>query len=132
VPVDVVAGTLDGVVLVRGLAVQHGVAQPVEHRGHEFPHVRREGRQHSGQVVGGPVAGHVGLAEADRAGGAEPVEERARPDQAKDRVRRAPTAVASSARLDDAQRDPSDGVVEDALRDRGAHRGVRHGRDVRP
>ena len=61
-----------------------------------------ERRQHAGQVVGGPVAGHVGLAEADRAGGAEPGEERFGTDEpaspGRRRRRRRSCAVGSATR----------------------------------
>ena len=62
--------------------------------------MRRECAQHTGEVVGGPVARHVGLAEPDAAGGADPLKEHRGPDQAKYRVLAASAAVGSAGRFD--------------------------------
>ena len=121
VVVDVLARALDGVVVVLRLAAEHGVAQLVQERRNQVAHVRRERGEHAGEVVGRPVTGHVGLAEPDRAGRAEALEERGRADEVHHRRARRPAAVAGVVALAHAQRETVRGVAEDAFRDRGAH-----------
>ena len=59
-------------------------------------HLPGEHGEQAGQVVGVPVTGHVGLAEPDQPGGADPLVEVPRPVQRQDRRARAAAAETGS------------------------------------
>ena len=63
---DVAAGLIRAVVLGAGLTGQRDRTHPLQRPGHQIGHRRRERGQDPGEVIGHPLAGHVGLAEADQ------------------------------------------------------------------
>jgi len=67
------------------VALHVQVAQPLQPRGDELGHLRGEDGEDAGKVVGRPVAGHVGLAEADQTALPDSGEERVRSDEAQHR-----------------------------------------------
>ena len=77
--VDVIACALDRVVMGLRDPTEHRMPKPVQRLRDERAHVRGEGRQHAGEVVRRPVAGHVGLTETDGSSHAQPRVERVRP-----------------------------------------------------
>ena len=72
VPGDVRAGVLLGVPLGPGRAGQVQPAQFLQRFGHQLSDAGGEDLHHRGEVIGVPVAGHVGLAQADQSAVAEP------------------------------------------------------------
>jgi hypothetical protein len=93
VAADVAPRARDGLQVVRRPAADGQPAQPLQPGRDEVGGVRGEHREQPGQVGAVPVAGHVGLAEPDQAGRAEPAEELAGPVDVHDRGRRSPAAV---------------------------------------
>ncbi len=132
VPLDVLAGALDGVVVGLRDPVQDGVSQLLQRGGDQIPHVRGERRQYSRDVVRCPVAGHERLAEADRAARADAMEEIVGTHQPQDGRVDATAAVGAAVRFDDAHRQPVDSVPEQASGHGRAEGLVRNRCDVRP
>ncbi len=95
---DVAPGARDGLQVVARLAADGEPPQALQPGRHELGGVLGQDGEQRGQVlpVFGqrtvPVAGHVGLAEPDQAGGAEPAVELPGPAQHHDRGVRSPAA----------------------------------------
>jgi len=104
--------------------------------------VRGEHGEQAGQVGAVPVAGHVGLAEPDQAGGAEAAEEVPGPAHDHDRGGRTTrtqhlmalylTALEPAVRQLDPQRQPGHRRGEQGAGHGRARRGTRHRGDVGP
>jgi hypothetical protein len=84
--------------------------------------MRREYTQDTGEVIGGPVTGHIRLAEPDAARGANPLIERRRPNQLKYWILAAAAAIYSAGRFDDPKWDTRNHAVKQLARDRGPNR----------
>ena len=134
VPGDVGAGVLLGVAFPARLARQVEAAQLLQRLGHERADAGGEHLHHGGEVVGVPVAGHVGLAQADQAAVAEPGGEGFRPVDGHDGVGGAGSLVRRPAqccfaqycavRVPDFQRQPAHGGLEDGVRGASGHTGL--------
>ena len=123
------------VLLVRGLGPLDHVPQPLQQRVHEGGHPAGERRQQVGEVgagAGRPVAGHVGLAEADLHVGAQPGEDVGRPDQLHHRGVLAAGTEHAAVREDDPDRQRGHRPAEEDLGDGGVHRHARRRREPRP
>ena len=105
----------------------YDAAQPLQRPRHQLRQPLGERRQHPGQVVGVPLAGHVGLAEADLAGAAEAVEEGVRPDLHARRARLPAQRLPVRARSPPAARSPAAERVRTAARAIRARAGRRGG-----
>ena len=128
-----VAAVLRAVLLVRRLGALDHVPQPLQQRVHEGGHPAGERRQQVGEVGAGarrPVAGHVGLAEADLRVGASREKNDGRPDQIHHRGVLAAGAEDAAVGEDDADRERRHRAAEDQLGDAGVHR--RRGGVARP
>jgi hypothetical protein len=75
VPGDVVAGVLLGAALGLGVPGDDKCAQLLQRLGNEGGDVPAQLGEEATEVLGVPVAGHVGLAEADQLVGADAAEE---------------------------------------------------------
>ena len=129
---DVAPGALDGLRVVGRLAAHGQRAQPLQPGRHELVDMSGEDGEQPGQVGAVPVAGHVGLAEPDQAGGTEAAEELPRPVQDHDRGGRGLRAEDPAVRQPDPQRQPGHrGVEQGARHGRADGRARRHG-DVGP
>jgi hypothetical protein len=104
VTADVAARAFPGLRVIRRLLAHRELAQPLLPGRHEVAHVGGEDGEQAGQVGAVPVAGHVRLAEADQAGGAEAAEEVPGPVQDHDRGGRRTPADQLSVREPDPQR----------------------------
>ena len=76
---DVAPGLREAVVLRARVPHHRERPEPLQRRGNEFDEALGELGEHAGQIVGVPVACHVGLAEADQAVAADPAHQRVRP-----------------------------------------------------
>ena len=109
---DVAPCTRDRLQVVRRLGADGQPAQPLQPGRDELGGVRGEHGEQPGQVGAVPVPRHVGLAEPDQAGGAEPAEELPGPVQAHDRGGRSPGTVQASVGQADPHRQPDDRRAE--------------------
>ena len=130
VPGDVGAGVLLRVPFLARLARKVEAAQFLQRLGHQRPHPGGEDLHHGGEVIGVPVPGHVGLAQADQAAVAEPGGEGLRTVHGHDRVRRVPSARVrrglaqdGAVGVADFQRKPAHGGLEDGVRGPAGHAG---------
>ena len=82
---DVAAGTFSCLPVGGRRTADGDRAQPLQPGRDEVGDVAGQDGEKFGQVRAVPVAGQIGLAEADQAGGAEPAEERPWPVQEHDR-----------------------------------------------
>ena len=121
---DVLGGAGERVLLVRGQPAVEQPPDPAKRRGCEPVERGGERRERPGEVVSRPVSRHVGLAEADAAVRAEPVEEVLAMDRERRRSRPALDGRAAVGKLDGqcAYGQRAGGAQEERAGDPGARR----------